>query len=138
MWCDGACSGNPGPMTIAFVLAWLGGKRAEAYNIGNGTNNIAEFKSILVGLNIIPDKKNSEVEIITDSQLAIGILSKNWKATANLELVDELKILLRQFKKVSFLKVKGHSGETGNEFCNKLAQEAFKQTYPIIHGNLPK
>jgi len=139
LYTDGACSGNPGPAGIGFVLLWPGGKRAEAHYIGEATNNIAEFKSIIYGLRIIKNKNDSEVNIVTDSQLAIGIFSKNWKATANLELVKEIKNELKKFKKITFTKVKGHSNNPANEFCNKLAQEITKtkSPTPVIHGSLP-
>ncbi len=137
LYCDGACSGNPGPAGIGFVLLWKGGKCGQGHYIGNATNNIAEFKSILFGINLIHNKNKCEIDIITDSQLAIGILSQNWKATANLDLVEELKTELRKFKKVTFIKVKGHSGDPANEFCNTLAQVASKSGKSEFHGTTP-
>jgi ribonuclease HI len=64
------------------------------------------------------------VNILTDSQLVVGIFSQNWKARANLELVMEIRDLLREFSALTFAYVRGHNGNHGNELADSLAQEA--------------
>jgi ribonuclease HI len=123
---DGACSGNPGPAGIGVVLV-CGEKRKEISTyLGEGTNNIAELTAILAALEAIKDRKRS-VRVITDSSYAIGVLSKGWKAKANVELIARMRVLLAEFTQLSFEWVKGHAGHAENEGCDELAREAVKR-----------
>ena len=123
---DGACSGNPGPAGIGVVLV-CGDKRREISSyLGEGTNNIAELTAILAALEAIKDRKRS-VRVITDSSYAIGVLSKGWKAKANVELIAKMRALLAEFTQLQFEWVKGHAGHVENERCDELAREAVKR-----------
>ena len=64
------------------------------------------------------------VNILTDSQLVVGIFSQNWKARANLELVMKIRDLLKEFPQLTFAYVRGHNGNQGNELADSLAREA--------------
>ena len=123
---DGACSGNPGPAGVGVVLV-CGDKRKEisAY-IGEGTNNIAELMAVAHALEAIKDRAR-EVVIHTDSSYAIGVLSKGWKAKANVELIVKMRALAAGFANLRFQWVRGHSGVVENERCDELAREAVKR-----------
>ncbi|MBA3499520.1 MAG: ribonuclease HI [Myxococcota bacterium] len=123
---DGACSGNPGPAGVGVVLV-CGDKRKEisAY-IGEGTNNIAELMAVAHALEAIKDRAR-EVVIYTDSSYAIGVLSKGWKAKANVELIAKMRALAAGFSNLRFQWVRGHSGIVENERCDELAREAVKR-----------
>ena len=125
IYTDGACTGNPGPMGIGAVVM-AGGERLEISEyLGVGTNNIAELTAILRALESVPDElRERPVLVHSDSSYCIGLLSKNWKAKANTELVAELRALLREFRAPSFIKVKGHAGIPENERCDELATGA--------------
>lgn len=125
---DGACSGNPGPMGIGVVLVDMATKREKeiSESIGHGTNNQAEFIAAIKGLKAIKHPNETEARLITDSQLIIGIMCQHWKAKVNLDLVKELRDVCSTFKKVTFVKVKGHAGDKYNEMCDKLARNAIK------------
>jgi ribonuclease HI len=64
------------------------------------------------------------ISILTDSQLVVGIFFQNWKARANLELVVEIRDLVKDFPQLTFAYVRGHNGNPGNELADSLAQEA--------------
>ncbi len=128
IYTDGACTGNPGPMGLGIVLLDPAGKDGEPLRresseyLGVGTNNIAELTAILRGLQMT--ERHRAVVIYTDSSYSIGILSLGWKAKANVELVAEIRTLLRDFPQVRFVKVAGHAGVPENERCDELAREA--------------
>ena len=125
VWTDGACSGNPGPAGIGVVL--VDGERREEISefLGDGTNNIAELTAILRGLETVPaDQRKRPVVVYSDSQYSIGLLSQNWKAKANVELVATLRALTKQFRDLRFVKVLGHSGIELNERTDQLATSA--------------
>jgi ribonuclease HI len=64
------------------------------------------------------------VRIHTDSAYAIGVLSEGWKVKENRELVARIQALMRDFTDLAFVKVRGHSGDPGNERVDQLARDA--------------
>lgn len=123
VWTDGACTGNPGPAGLGVVIIDGKERRELSEFLGMGTNNIAELMAILRGLEEVRDRKRTVV-VYSDSAYSIGLLSKNWKAKANVELVDRLRRLLREFADVRFVKVAGHAGVALNERVDALARLA--------------
>ena len=123
VWTDGACTGNPGPAGLGVVIV-DGGKHTEISEyLGEGTNNIAELTAILRGLEGVPDKKRTTI-VYSDSQYSIGLLTLGWKAKKNIELVDELRAICREFSDLRFVKVAGHAGIPLNERVDQLARDA--------------
>jgi ribonuclease HI len=120
---DGACSGNPGPAGSGVVLVAPGGKVHEGFEyLGEATNNVAELTGILRALEWIPGDAPAIV-VHTDSQYAIGVLSKGWKAKANGELVARAKKVVQQ-RGARLVYVPGHAGVPLNERADELAREA--------------
>lgn len=126
IYADGASSGNPGPSGIGVLMRYRGHEKEISRNIGLGTNNIAELEAIRTGLQEI---KNPDlpVRVYTDSGYAYGLLVLGWKARKNTELVAGIRMLMKRFKNLTFIKVKGHSGIEGNERADKLATSAILQ-----------
>jgi ribonuclease HI len=126
IYTDGASSGNPGPSGIGVLLRYRGHEKEISRNIGLGTNNIAELEAIRTGL---MEVKNPDlpVKVYTDSGYAYGLLTLGWKAKKNMELVSDIRNLMKRFKNLTFIKVKGHSGIEGNERADKLATSAILQ-----------
>ncbi len=122
---DGASSGNPGPSGIGVVLRFGEHEKEISEYIGMATNNIAELKAIQAGLQAI---KNTDlpVRIFTDSNYAHGVLALGWKVRANREMVESIKKTMAKFKNLKIVKVKGHSGDEGNERADFLATSAIK------------
>lgn len=125
VYADGACSGNPGPAGLGIVLVAPDGKIAEGFEyLGVATNNIAELTGILRAAEIVPDGEAAVVH--TDSQYAIGVLTKGWKAKANQELIAGIKVALARRSGWRIVYVPGHSGVPLNERADELAREAVR------------
>jgi ribonuclease HI len=126
VWTDGACSGNPGLAGIGVVIVGDGPQREISDYLGEATNNIAELTAILRGLEAVSDRKRPVI-VYSDSAYSIGLLTQNWKAKKNIELVDELRVLCRQFADLRFVKVLAHSGISLNERVDQLAVSAIQR-----------
>jgi ribonuclease HI len=68
---DGGARGNPGPAAAAAVVSDQDGNVLDeaAITLGSTTNNVAEYKSLLLGLERARELGASEVEVINDSEL---------------------------------------------------------------------
>jgi ribonuclease HI len=68
---DGGARGNPGPAAAACVISspdgQLLGEHAEL--LGRATNNVAEYRALLLGLAKAAQLGADEVEVIGDSEL---------------------------------------------------------------------
>jgi ribonuclease HI len=120
---DGACSGNPGPAGLGVVLLEGKARRELSEYLGVATNNIAELTAILRVLETL-EPTDEPVVVHTDSQYAIGVLQKNWKPKANIELIQDMKARAKGFKKLSLVYVRGHAGVPLNERADQLARQA--------------
>jgi ribonuclease HI len=131
---DGACSGNPGPAGLGVVIVGPDGRSTEGFEyLGHATNNVAELTAILRALEAVPESAAGLV-IHTDSQYAIGVLSKGWKAKANVDLVLSIKEAAGRRKRLRFVYVPGHAGVPLNERADELAREAIatRRTQPAL------
>ncbi len=68
---DGGARGNPGPAAIGVVVSEPGGAVLEegGERIGVATNNVAEYRALLLGLQRARALGAQEVEIVNDSEL---------------------------------------------------------------------
>ena len=123
---DGSSKGNPGPGGAGIVIQDKATQETLGIHgipLGYVTNNQAEFLALKHALMELKNQRLSHdpVNILTDSQLVVGIFSQNWKARANLELVVEIRNLLKEFPTLTFAYVRGHNGNQGNELADSLA-----------------
>jgi ribonuclease HI len=129
IYIDGSSKGNPGPGGAGIVLTEASTQKilgTLGIPLGYVTNNQAEFLALKHALLELQRRGLSEHlnKIPTDSQLVVGIFSQSWRARANLELVMEIRDLLKEFPQLTFAYVRGHNGNQGNELADSLAQEA--------------
>lgn len=78
---DGGARGNPGPAAAAAVVSTPDGTvltdAAEA--IGIATNNVAEYRGLLLGLRKARELGATEVEVVNDSELVAKQVSGSYK-----------------------------------------------------------
>lgn len=123
VYADGACTGNPGPAGAGVLIEIDGGRRELSEYLGHGTNNIGELTAILRAAEALKGEARS-IDIKTDSQYAIGVLTKGWKAKANQALIADVKKALSALPDVRVTYVPGHAGVPGNERADELATAA--------------
>ncbi|HEV3045731.1 MAG TPA: ribonuclease HI family protein [Solirubrobacteraceae bacterium] len=68
---DGGARGNPGPAAAASVVSSPAGETLDERSqlLGTATNNVAEYRALLLGLERARELGASEVEVIGDSEL---------------------------------------------------------------------
>jgi ribonuclease HI len=78
---DGGSRGNPGPAAIGVVVAGPDGAVLDevAEAIGVTTNNVAEYRALLRGLERALALGATEVEIVNDSELIARQLTGRYK-----------------------------------------------------------
>ena len=137
IYTDGACSGNPGPGGWG-VLIQLDNKNIELSGGDNETtNNRMELMAAIKALEKI--NKDYKINLYTDSNyVKDGITSwiSNWKKnswkTANKKEVKNKDLWIRldaaiEGKDISWIWVKGHAGNAGNEQADYLARSALEK-----------
>ena len=78
---DGGARGNPGPAAIGVVLRDGSAKVLEEVGerIGEATNNVAEYKALLRGIELAAEQGAGEVELIGDSELVVRQVEGRYK-----------------------------------------------------------
>lgn len=145
VYTDGSAINNGGITAVGGSGVWFG--ENHPYNISvklNGkcpTNQRAELNAINLALEVIhnelclaADVRNDsdvDVTIVSDSLYAINVLTKQWKAKDNLDLVEKGWDLIKKCKGIKFQHVKAHTSGTdihsvGNRGADKLANAAYR------------
>ncbi len=78
---DGGARGNPGPAAIGVVICGLDGAVIDevAERIGVATNNVAEYRALLKGVQRAAALGADELELVNDSELVARQLSGAYK-----------------------------------------------------------
>ena len=127
VYCDGACSGNPGPGGWAFMIPALGVEKSGF--IDNTTNNRMEITAVIKALEWLNSRYSNlaDIEIITDSQYVVNTMTKNWKKNKNIDLWHMLDYLLSFNWQLTWTWVKGHADNQYNARCDELAVSEYKK-----------
>lgn len=137
IFCDGACSGNPGPGGYGAILRYNSHEKEISGAAPLTTNNRMELTAAIEALKLLT--RPCRVVITTDSQYLVkGItewihswLRKGWQNSKkepviNRDLWEELLRLTRQHA-ITWQWVRGHAGHSENERCDCLARQALLQ-----------
>ena len=133
IFCDGACSGNPGPGGYGAILRC--GARVKELSGGarDTTNNRMEMTAAIEALRQLT--RPCRVIVTTDSQYLVkgmtewiaGWQRKGWRNSKKEPVVNkdlwELLLALTNLHSVQWRWVKGHAGHSENERCDQLARE---------------
>ncbi len=133
---DGACSGNPGPAGIGVHITENGVVVREVSEaIGQATNNIAEYRAFIRGLQEAKTLGAEHVQLRTDSQLLYFQLKGDYKVKhPNMKpLYEEAMALLKNFRKVECKVVPREE----NAQADRLATSALKKDKGSSHDGRP-
>ncbi len=127
---DGGARGNPGPAAYAYVLEAEDGTVLAAHGetIGVATNNVAEYRALVAGLEKALELGVGEVEVVSDSELLVKQMRGEYrvKNEALRELWDEAAHLARKLPQVTYTAVRREH----NELADRLVNEALDASGP--------
>jgi ribonuclease HI len=120
---DGGARGNPGPAAIGVVISSPDGEVLEelAEPIGVATNNVAEYRALLRGLDRARVLGADEIEIVNDSELVARQLAGAYKVKhpAMKPLYEEAIAVLRGFDSWRIRSVPRAQNARADELVNR-------------------
>ncbi|MBV9099034.1 MAG: bifunctional RNase H/acid phosphatase [Frankiaceae bacterium] len=122
---DGGSRGNPGPAGYGAVVRDASSGevlREVAAGIGVASNNVAEYRGLIAGLEAAAELGAREVDVRMDSLLVVNQMSQKWKIKheAMRPLASQAASLVRGFDRVTFT----HIRREFNKHADRLANEA--------------
>lgn len=123
---DGGARGNPGPAGIGVVIKAENKtiKELKKY-IGEATNNQAEYKALLLGLEELTKMKVGEVECFLDSELVVKQLKREYRVK-NQDLAPlfiKAWNLAQGFKKCQFIHIRREQNTEADKLVNEAIDE---------------
>ncbi len=124
LFTDGGARGNPGPAAYAYVLEAEDDTvlASEGQPIGVATNNVAEYRALVAGLERAAELGIDELEVVSDSELLVKQMRGEYRVKN-----EALKALNRQasatagrFRRVVYTAVRREH----NELADRLVNEA--------------
>jgi ribonuclease HI len=126
---DGGARGNPGPAAVGAVVSSAEGDvlAEEGRYIGEATNNVAEYRAVLLGLELARSLGARSVEVVNDSELVARQIGGQYKVKnpGLRPLWQEAMSSLREFDSWSVKNVPRALNARADELVNQaLDQEA--------------
>jgi ribonuclease HI len=128
---DGGARGNPGPAAVAAVATTPEGESLAERNgyIGETTNNVAEYRALLLGLELARELGASEVEVVNDSELVARQIGGEYKVKhAGLKplYLDAMRSL-REFDGWAVRAVRRDENSRADELVNEALDDALSR-----------
>ena len=121
LFCDGASRSNPGDASIGISIL-LEGKEVHTISkkIGIATNNEAEYRALIDGLNYCVDNSIKEIEVFLDSNLVVEQVNKNFKVKAgNLKVLNsQVENMIKEFEYIEFKHVYREENKRADQLAN--------------------
>ena len=120
---DGGARGNPGPAAIGVVVRDADGEVLGELGerIGEATNNVAEYRALLRGIELAADHGATELELIGDSELVVRQVEGKYKVkNAGIKpLHEEVKRALAPFDSWSIRHVRRAENADADRLVNQ-------------------
>jgi ribonuclease HI len=125
---DGGSRGNPGPAAIAAVATDPSGEvlAERSETIGEATNNVAEYRALLLGIDLAKQLGADEVEFVGDSMLIVEQVRGKWRVKQEhlRPLHTKVKDALRGLESWSIRHVKRDENSRADELLNDALDSA--------------
>jgi ribonuclease H / adenosylcobalamin/alpha-ribazole phosphatase len=123
LFTDGGARGNPGPAAYGYVLEADDGAVLAAHGeaIGTATNNVAEYKALLAGLEKALELGVDELEVVSDSELLVKQMRGEYKVRKPTlrELSAQAAELADELRSVTYTAVRREHNELADQLVNE-------------------
>jgi ribonuclease H / adenosylcobalamin/alpha-ribazole phosphatase len=123
LFTDGGARGNPGPAAYGYVLESDDGSVLAAHGeaIGTATNNVAEYRALIAGLEKALELGADDLEVVSDSELLVKQMRGEYKVKnpALRELSLRAASLARELGSVSYTAVRREHNELADQLVNE-------------------
>ena len=120
---DGGARGNPGPAAVGVVVRDGDGEILEEVGrrIGDATNNVAEYRALLLGIERARELGGTELELVGDSELIVRQVKGEYKVkdAALRELHAEVTKALSGFEGWSIRHVRREQNSEADRLVNE-------------------
>jgi ribonuclease HI len=143
LYVDGACSGNPGPCGSAAIIKDEGGTTLleKMLAFGPGTNNEAEYKALILGLEHAAQLKPDHLTIRSDSELMVRQVAGQYRIKAEhlKPLHTQVMRLLAPFKSVEIEHIRRELNTEADKLSKVAVEKACKMnaTIPATARKVP-
>jgi ribonuclease HI len=128
LYTDGGARGNPGPAAFAYVLEADDGTVLDAHGeaIGVATNNVAEYRALVAGLERAAEVGVTELEVVSDSELLVKQMRGEYrvKNAALQDLSLEASRLARRLGSVDYRAVRREHNKLADRLVNEALDRA--------------
>lgn len=135
LYTDGGARGNPGPAGIGVVLQDGEGRVVAEIDegIGHATNNVAEYRALIAGLELALEHSCTELEVRIDSKLVAMQVEGRWKIKSDSlrPLAVEARALLNRFEQVSITQVPRRENTRADRLAN-IGMDSSSEAEPSI------
>jgi ribonuclease HI len=125
---DGGSRGNPGPAAVAAVVASPDGDVLEERSevIGRATNNVAEYRALLLGIERARALGARELDLVGDSELIVRQVRGEYrvKDAALRELHAQVATALRGFDRWTIRNVPREENAHADSLVNQALDAA--------------
>jgi ribonuclease HI len=129
---DGAARGNPGPAGAGVYIEAVDGRPAEELfeALGRATNNVAEYRALLLALARAGEMRAETVEILSDSLLLVQQINGVFKVKAAhlVPLVSDAVRRAKEFRRFSIRHVPREKNRLADRLANLGADESERVT----------
>jgi probable phosphoglycerate mutase len=123
LFTDGGARGNPGPAAYGYVLESEDGAVLAAHGeaIGTATNNVAEYRALIAGLEKALELEADDLEVVSDSELLVKQMRGEYKVknAALRDLSLRAANLARELGSVSYTAVRREHNELADQLVNE-------------------
>ena len=119
---DGAARGNPGPAGIGVLIKKDNQTMLEVADyIGETTNNIAEYKALIRGLEEAVKLKAKEISVFCDSELVVKQIKGEYRVKNQglRPLFDRAKALIDNFHKFDIKYIPREQNKKADRLANQ-------------------
>ncbi len=125
---DGACRGNPGPSSVGVVFAQRKGELLAEHGeaIGRATNNVAEYRAVVMALEHCRRWQVERVHLFMDSELIVRQLNGTYRVKSPdlRPLYQQVVFLSRDLKEFRVQHVKRALNAHADAVANRALDEA--------------